>query len=536
VGLLVASILLVWRARRQVPARVLWAAGLGGLGVVTALVVAGLATRRLDQEVMTQSAMSLRYRWEYWQGAWGVITGGATTLMSVLSSPIFWAGVGPGNFAGPYLKHKLPQSSEEILDPHNLFLEVWATAGFWALLALVAALLWGLWNLLGPAARTEQGPDTGRASHGRRRDSRWTREADLPEPTDHDEEMDSPPRRVNWLVGCAGVGGWALVVILGRLNPFEGDLFFRWLILGASWMAAVFLGAPLWGRLPIPTEALGAAVLATVINLLAAGGIGIPTVALGLWSMMALGLNLRDDRSCSRLHEYESRVPPFALAMGWAALLGTFVGMVAPFWRSEAAIAEAQAAMDHRPPNFDRADTAYKNAIEADRYYARPWRELAYLHFLVWRQSGARVYDRQSRWSWTTIPYLYQMAATPPRNLNAWALHSERSRVIHQLLNIVGSKLDPLELMRYRGEMVKSTRTAVLLHPTSTELHARLADASAEINMFQDAALEATEALRLDRITPHRDKKLPEAVRKRLEAQIPTWMENAAKMPIHTTP
>ena len=72
------------------------------------------------------------YRWQYWQGAWGVITGGATGVWQAVSSPFFWWGVGPGNFGGPYLKYKLPQASEEILDPHNLFLDVWAMAGFWA--------------------------------------------------------------------------------------------------------------------------------------------------------------------------------------------------------------------------------------------------------------------------------------------------------------------------------------------------------------------------------------------------------------------
>jgi hypothetical protein len=101
---------------------------------------------------------------------------------------------------------------------------------------------------------------------------------------------------------------------------------------------------------------------------------------------------------------------------------------------------------------------------------------------------------------------------------------------------MIGSELKPHEAMRLRGEMVKSTRTAARLNPTSTELHARLADASAEISMYQDAVDEATEALRLDRLTPHRDKKLPEKVRKRLEALIPTWSENAAKMPIQAAP
>ena len=115
-------------------------------------------------------------------------------------------------------------------------------------------------------------------------------------------------------------------------------------------------------------------------------------------------------------------------------------------------------------------------------------------------------------------------------------MHSERARVIHQILGLIGSKLEPLEAIRLRGEMVKSTRTATRLNPTSAELHARLAHASAEISMYQDAVDEATEALRLDRLTPHRDKKLPAAVRERLEALIPTWRENAAKMPIQTEP
>jgi hypothetical protein len=247
-------------------------------------------------------------------------------------------------------------------------------------------------------------------------------------------------------------------------------------------------------------------------------------------------LNLREDRGCSRLHEYESRIPPFVLATVWAALFGTFIGQVAPFWRAESAAAEARAAMGRRPPDFDRADFAFRIAIEADRYNPRPWIELASLHFLVWREHGANVDDKESRWSWTTIPYLYQMAATPPRSPYAWAIHSERARLIHELLKAIGSKLDPLELLRCRGEIVKSTRIAARLHPTNAELHARLATDSASINMYQDAVDEATRALQLDEIMPHGDRKLPEGVRKRLEELIPSWRDNAAKMPVHSPP
>ena len=125
---------------------------------------------------------------------------------------------------------------------------------------------------------------------------------------------------------------------------------------------------------------------------------------------------------------------------------------------------------------------------------------------------------------------------TASANPVAWSVHSGAPLVIRQMLGMIGSELKPRDAVRLRGEMVKSTRTATRLNPTSTELHARLADASAEISMFQDAVDEATEALRLDRLTPHLDKKLPEKVRKRLEALIPKWSENAAKMPIQAAP
>ena len=164
IGLFLAVAVLAWQERRKVPARLLLGAGLAGLVLVVALVAVGLATGRLDREVLTQSPLSMRYRWEYWQGAWGVITEGAQGQAPGAST--FWSGVGPGNFGSHYLLHKLPQSSEEIQDPHDLFLEVWAMAGFWALLALVAALALAFWNLLGPAAA---GPGEDDKAHDRPR-------------------------------------------------------------------------------------------------------------------------------------------------------------------------------------------------------------------------------------------------------------------------------------------------------------------------------------------------------------------------------
>ena len=121
---------------------------------------------------------------------------------------------------------------------------------------------------------------------------------------------------------------------------------------------------------------------------------------------------------------------------------------------------------------MERADEAYNAAIAADRYFARPWFELALLHFRVWQERGANVDDNGSLWDWTTIPYLYQMAATPPRSPDAWALHSERARVIQLMMNEIGSRLKPTEVIKNRGKIVEATRTASLLsiRPTPSSM------------------------------------------------------------------
>ena len=187
----------------------------------------------------------------------------------------------------------------------------------------------------GQAASPAPEVDHSRRPRDRRRERRFNR--DRAPPLDEGELDDHPPTGTTWLTISAGAG-WVMVVLFVWLNPFQADLFARWLILGASWLAAALLCAPLWKRLPVPSLALGAAALAVVINLLAQGGIGIPTVALGFWSIVALGLNLRDDRPCSRIREYDSRMPALGLAVAWSALLGTFIGLVSPFWRSETAV------------------------------------------------------------------------------------------------------------------------------------------------------------------------------------------------------
>jgi O-antigen ligase len=506
IGLTVGVAVLAFRAWGRVRFRTIALAGLAGLLVVGAMVAAGLATGRLDRLVITQTHKSMRFRGEYWIGAWRAITENSWS---------FWMGHGVGNFAAPYLRHKLPQSSEEIVDPHNMVLDVWASAGLPAAVLLVAALVLGLRDLLGPATLPPKDPLADEAP---------------PLPS---RKPDAPSPRATWLVACGGGGGWLAATLLGHLNPFEGDLFFRWLILGGAWLWAILFLLPLWRRLPIAGACLGAGVLATAVNLLAAGGIGIAPVALMLWSLMALGMDLRDDRRCGLLRDAAGRLATFGLAAVWAALVGSFFGAVLPFWESERALADADAALAARPPDYTRAEEAYDRAIRADKFSARPWLGLANAKYREWQTRGSKPDDLR----WRTIPFAMAEAVKPPRNPNAWSLHRDRALVTRQLLSELNTGIGAGQILTLRANIVEATRRASRLYPSNATLHARLAEASAEMHMVHDAVKEAREALRLDALTPHLDKKLDPALKKSLQEHLPEW-EKAAEgtEPLPTSP
>lgn len=114
------------------------------VGIPAALfLTGGVLTGVIDREVLLESPRSFRFRLFYWEGAAGVIG----------ESP--WWGSGPGNFRQHYLQHKPVESSEAILDPHNLFLDAWCFAG-----------LAGLTGILGLASLIIIGPGRQATTNG----------------------------------------------------------------------------------------------------------------------------------------------------------------------------------------------------------------------------------------------------------------------------------------------------------------------------------------------------------------------------------
>ncbi len=514
-GAAIAVFFLAFRLAPRIPRKTL-AIAIAALGTGTAaLVAAGVVTHQLDRQVITESTKSLRYRMEYWTGAWRLIRQNSTT---------FWHGVGPGNFAEPYLEHKIETSSEEIKDPHDMFLEVWASSGLPAAIALLVALGLGLSATAFGGDRSleiDRGSDLNsinksEITHTSNGDSVC---AAIVDPLD---AIAPPPRTARWLLITAAFG-WLAVVAAGWVDPIANAS--RWYLLGIGWVGAVVLGRGIWRRVDSLSPGLGLGALAIAINLLAAGGIGMPAVALMLWSLIALGQNLREGSSIAR-----ARIPrggrSFAFIVGvpTAMLIGSFIGVIVPFWKSESAVAEARSLLDRRDPDFDRARILYLYAIDMDRYNVRPWTGLADLEFRYWLSRGAKA--DEPIWSEVDIA-LKKAVEFPPRNPRDLAVQERRAAYAREILARHTGDFTPAEIIKLRGVIVNAARMASRINPTKAKIRADLAIASAELGEYSGAVKEAREALRLDETTPHVDRKLPREVRESLLSMIPEWEKKA---------
>ncbi len=519
VGLVVASLVIGLRSWGKLSKRAIAIAG-AVEGVVLVGLVATLASLgQLDRQVLTESTKSLRYRLEYWQGSWGILTNAPILNEPKAAGPIqvgeeekvawpesraFWRGLGPGNFAGPYLRHKLPQASEEINDPHNMILDVWCAAGLPAAILLLATLGLGLWEVFRRPRTVGDDPEFSSAS-----------ERSKP-------KLDDPPRTSAWLIAC-GASGWHAVIAFGKLDPFDQqqDLLNRWFILGVAWIAAAALGILLWRRRPLPAWGAGVGVLAIAINLLAAGGISMPAVALPLWTLLALGLNLRDDLPAGQLRERRGLIAQASSAAVWAAVVGAFVGAIGPFWRSEGLRTHGESLMSLSTPAYEIARTDFNAAIEADRANVRPLLDLAELEYRYWRSPEAR--GRSEVWEriFLTLDLARERPWRDEYSLGVRRLQIEYAR---QLLRTIDNPT-ARDLLSLKSKIVRAARWLARLHPTSAALRAQLALASADLSMYADAVAEAEQAIRLHDLTPHADKKLPEATARDLKAKMPQWVE-----------
>ena len=447
VGVLLLGAL--WGRRARLSGALLGA----GAAAVALLVAVAIATGGLDRQVLSEAGKSLGYRLQYWESSLGMIA----------DHP--WAGCGPGNFREAYPAYKLPTASEEIADPHNFLLEIWATAGTPAMAAFVAVIAGFFAVALGVRARPTD-PPPGPAGPAR----------------------DRPADRL-WFVLGGGLAGFLLGILIGLSSEAPAGPFLA--ILGLPTAAGVV--ALLWGWVregELPAALPVIAVAVALVNLSAAGALVFPGVSGTLWLLMALGMNAAGTAAAVTLSR-PKLIGLLVLILGLGAVCyGT---AYSPVVRSRAALELAQ----QRP---GQAEQWLLQAAKADPWAAEPWSRLASVAFRRWAIVGER--DALARFE----RYAEKACTLAPNSSPEWRTVGDSYFAAYQKLG--------------RSEDLKkalgSYQMVVRLYPNSADHQAALALAMRAAGDGQGFREHGDRALWLDEITPHKDSKLDPKVRAEL--------------------
>ena len=426
-----------------------------------ALLAVALLTGLIDTQVISEAPKSLKYRLEYW----------AATSQLILDH--IWLGVGPGNFRPNYMHYKLAGASEEILDPHNLWLDVWANAGVVAWAGLMALLIWGVWTGW-RAVVAESDPRT----------------ADRPLPL------------LRWSEGVlSSLAGPALVTV--QQVAFGAGADERmWVFLVAcpfvgGWLSSLSSGirvAPVW-----------AAWLALTLHLCGAGGIAMPAI-FQLWALLLACLVTSPSRLKSEPTEapQPSGVSPHALPVSLGLAIGCGVlGLVClrtalvPNAMCRAEMSLALDTMAHTG-NTRQAERQLIAAAEIDPLNPEPWVWL--LQLRARSESGILSEEAQEAGAEAI-------------------LRNPENPLTYELWGDLTAKVEP-PTAESQAAAIRWYREAAKRYPNSARIRASLALAQLRAGHRQEAAKEAKDALHLDDLNQsagHADKVLPSETREILE-------------------
>jgi hypothetical protein len=249
------------------------------LGMAVLLVALGalayFGTREKSEgKVAPRASLSLRFG--YWRATWKMIQ----------EHP--WLGVGPGNFGRHYPMYMTEKDYEEVQDPHNFALELWACCGVFGMLTLLLALA-AFFCKLRPRSLSE-GPSTLPHAPGLEQFSphllRTRRVSEGP-------VSGTAVKRTPWEFYLGGMAGLILGFLLSSWHQDADEKLLAGVAAGVRSIAwfpvfALFYSLTWSGR--ARTLALGAGVAILLLNLCLSGGISIPGVAQPLWIIVAIAV------------------------------------------------------------------------------------------------------------------------------------------------------------------------------------------------------------------------------------------------------
>jgi len=433
--------------------------------------------------------LSVVYRLQYWNATWKMVRD-------------HWLlGAGPGHFQDVYTRYMLPHYRESIADPHNFLLEVLATAGIPAALALVAGLVAFFAKMTLPGSPL---PAAGRGAGGE-----GLRAAVAESPANKNaqsarqQEKRPEPHLELRGITLGATAGVLLAYLLGRYFSPVVQTDYRYEVVIIGLLAGAFFVWCLWPwvkRGTLPTGPLTIAVAVLLLNLLGAGGIAYPGVAVSLWLLMALGLALVEPGN--------SVVKP-SRGVAAVAFLAMLLLAAACQWTAVTPVVRSRMYLDLAREAFERARdkgntraqavqdfaagrTWLIDAAQSDPWDADVYREMARHNLLAWLESRS-----EDRWDAFESAYekwieLAHASAGAHKSGGDWFLQVYRATEAPELAQ----------------RAADAYRQAIVRYPANSLFHAQQAWAEHLAGNEQEAADAAAEALRLDQLNSHQDRNL----------------------------
>jgi len=463
-----------------------WAGIAAAIFVVAA--AGGIAVGILDSEMATEAVKSLGYRVEYWR----------SSMAMIADHP--WFGSGPGNFQDLYTRYKLPEASEIVAEPHNLLLELWATAGTpaaAAFVALLACAAWATFRAMTPRDGPAQSPEpSSEASFAPPPDTSNASALRTPPPG---EESDSTDGAAALLIG--GASGYLLAWFLGNAPSTTFDQLLPPVLGGLAVGGVILAILRPWirqGELTVAIPAIAATALG--VNLLAAGGIGFPGVAGSFWLLMGMTLHLARDGQAGKV---AGRLAGgAALACATVLLAACVASAYRPVLQCQTALLRSEFDTTHRIDHL-------MEAAKADPLDAEPWRRLAMVELSHWRET----HDDEALKRFETA--LAQALSLRP---NSSALYQAAGNWYLEAYEAWPAEkgAPPPGRSDLLFKAAQSYMGAVARYPNHALAHAKLAIVQQRGGNTEFARTSAATALELDARMPHWDQHLPAELRETL--------------------
>lgn len=468
---------------------------------------------------MGKSGNTVAQRLEYWR----------TTWQTIQERP--WLGVGPGNFGENYTRLMPASAEEKIKDPHNFALEVWATCGIFALLALLAALAaFFVWII-------QSNPTIPQRQEGQ------------PLLALRNGEDSS----VRWEFYLGGMFGLLLGFVLRVNTATPGNIMaetYSAAVRSVTWFAVFALLEPLaWterGRI----LALTTGIAALLLNLCVSGGIGFPSVSGPLWVAIALALNAAALRPVPWLSRAgAAMILPLPIFLGLA--LGYGVYILYPVLASDGLARDAVQAVAYfqsernKPPAEQSAGVRerpilfLKKAVierleQAERLTpddARIYVQLAWWTNVVWELNPQQT-RRELPIAKQALTYGAQATQLDPRGVAGYLVQYEIRMRYGELNEAAAEKLrtnrgDPVLIndrehtAREQYKLAAQTLEKYLPNdPHEAALHYALWRAWHKAGEKEKGHAHAAKAVQLDDLVTLPARKLTDSQRKQLEKEL----------------